>query len=162
MLKFNQLRRLPVQISNRLKSTLVIVEHDNQKLTPITLNAITAAKKIPKNETITCLVAGTSCQKIAEDVAKIDSVNKVIVVEDASLKGFLPEALAPLVVNAQKQLNFSHIAVGSSAFGKNVLPRIAALLDTQPISDIIGINDENTFVRTIYAGNAIQTVKVCF
>lgn len=160
MLKLNHLRNLSTQLSRRLKSTLVIVEHDNQKVTPITLNAISAAKKIPQNESITCIVAGTNCQKVADEVSKIDSVKKVLVVDDASLKGFMPESLAPIVVNAQKQLNFTHIAIGSSAFGKSVLPRIAALLDTQPVSDIIGINDPQTFVRTIYAGNAIQTVKV--
>ena len=69
-------------------------------------------------------------------------------------------SLAPLLVQTQKQFSFTHIAVGSSAFGKNLLPRVAALLDTQPVSDIISIKDESTFVRTIYAGNAIQTVKV--
>lgn len=159
MFKLNQLRNVSSQIGRRFKNTLVIVEHDNQKLTPITLNAITAAKKIPQNESITCLVAGSGCQKVADEVAKIDSVKKVLVVDDAALKGFLPESLAPVVVNAQKQLNFTHIAVGSSAFGKSLLPRVAALLDTQPISDIIGIEDPQTFVRTIYAGNAIQTVK---
>lgn len=160
MLKLNHLRNLSIQCSRRFKNTLVIVEHDNQKVTPITLNAITAAKKIPQNESITCIVAGSNCQKVADEVSKIDSVKKVIVVDDASLKGFMPESLAPIVVNAQKQLNFTHIAIGSSAFGKGLLPRIAALLDTQPVSDIIGINDPQTFVRTIYAGNAIQTVKV--
>lgn len=160
MLKLNHLGRLHNQVLKRLKSTLVIVEHDNQKVTPVTLNAITAAKKIPKNESITCIVAGTNCAKIAEDVAKVEGVKKVLVVDDGSLKGFLPEVLAPIVVNSQKQFNFSHIAAGSSAFGKNLLPRVAALLDIQPISDIIGINDEQTFVRTIYAGNAIQTIKV--
>lgn len=158
MFKLNNVAKYS-QVLKRLKSTLVIVEHDNQKLAPITLNAITAAKKLPKNENITCLVAGTSCSKVAEEVAKIEGVNKVLVVEDAGLKGFLSEVVAPLVVQTQKQSNFTHIAVGSSAFGKNLLPRVAALLDTQPVSDIIGISDESTFIRTIYAGNAIQTIK---
>ena len=64
-------------------------------------------RKFPKNETITCIVAGTNCSKVAEEVAGIDSVNKVLVADDATLKGFLPEILAPLVVNSQKQFNFS-------------------------------------------------------
>jgi len=138
----------------------VIVEHDNQKLNPVSLNALTAATKLPKNESITCLVAGNGdCSKIAEEVAGINGVTKVLVTNNPALNGFLPEAFAPLVVSAQKQFTFSHILVGSSAFGKNLLPRVGALLDAQPVSDIIGINDENTFVRTIYAGNAIQTVR---
>ena len=71
----------------------------------------------------------------------------------------MPEVLAKLVVDLQKKNNYSHILAGSSAFSKNLLPRVSALLDVQPISDVIGISSEDTFVRTIYAGNAIQTVK---
>jgi electron transfer flavoprotein alpha subunit len=142
------------------KSTLVIVEHDNSSLNPITLNALTAAKKIPKNETITCLVMGSDCGKVVTDVSKqLDGVNSVIVSDNANNKGFMPEVLAKIIVNLQKKHNFTHILAGSSAFGKNLLPRVSALLDVQPISDVIGINSENTFMRTIYAGNAIQTVK---
>jgi electron transfer flavoprotein alpha subunit len=146
-------------IFNRFKSTLVIVEHDNQHITPITLNAITAATQIPKNETVTCLVIGTGCQSVADSCSKISGVSKVLLADNAAFKGFMPETLAPFIVGNQKKFSFSHIVMGSSAFGKNLIPRVAALLDVQPISDIISIKDENTFVRTIYAGNAIQTVK---
>lgn len=144
---------------NRFKSTLVIVEHDNSQIIPITLNAITAATKVPKNESVTCLVVGTDCGKVAESVSKIEGVKSVLVADNAGFKGFLPETLAPLVVENQKKHAFTHITAGSSAFGKNLMPRIAALLDVQPVSDIVAMNDESTFVRTIYAGNAIQTVK---
>jgi electron transfer flavoprotein alpha subunit len=113
---------------NRLKSTLVIVEHDNQKLNPSTLNTITAASKIPKNENIICLVVGTDCGKVADEVAKIAGVGKVLLADDARFKGFMPESLSPIVVNAQKQHSYSHIAANSTAFGKNLLPRVAALL----------------------------------
>lgn len=143
----------------RFKSTLVVVEHDNVNVLPISLNAITAANQVPKNEKVTCLVLGTDCAKVAENVAKIKGVNSVLVSDNAAFKGFLPEVLAPFVVETQKKHTFSHIAMGSSAFGKNLTPRVAALLDVQPLSDIVGMEDENTFVRTIYAGNAIQTVK---
>lgn len=146
-------------ILQRFKSTLVIVEHDNQLVAPITLNAITAASKIPKNETITCLVIGTDCGKVAESCSKIDKVKKVLVADSANFKGFMPETLAPFIAESQKKNSFTHITMGSSAFGKNLLPRVAALMDIQPVSDIIGIEDESTFVRTIYAGNAIQTIK---
>ena len=137
----------------------MIVEHDNHKINPITLNTITAAKKLPKNESITCLVIGTDCGKAAEEASKIEGVNKVLLLDNQAFKGFLPETLAPVIVQSQQKMAFSHIMFGSTAFGKNLMPRVAALLDVQPFSDIIGIDDENTFIRTIYAGNAIQTVR---
>lgn len=146
-------------VLKRFKSTLVVVEHDNANVLPISLNAITAANQVPKNEKVTCLVLGTDCAKVAESVAKIKGVNSVLVSDNVAFKGFLPEVLAPFVVETQKKHSFTHIAMGSSAFGKNLTPRVAALLDVQPLSDIIGMEDESTFVRTIYAGNAIQTVK---
>lgn len=158
MFKLNQFVRHN-SLLKRFKSTLVIVEHDNQKISPITLNTIAAANKIPKNETITCIVAGTDCSKVAEEASRLTGVKKVLVADNVAFNGFLPEVLAPVIVESQKQNNFSHIVFGSSAFGKNLMPRVAALMDTQPISDIIAINDESTFTRTIYAGNAIQTVR---
>jgi electron transfer flavoprotein alpha subunit len=158
MLKLNNLVRYN-SVFKRFKNTLVLVEHDNQKVTPITLNAITAATKIPKNENLTCIVMGVNCSKVAEEVSKINGVKKVILVEDQSFKGFLPENVAPVIAQAQKKFGFTHIAAGASAFGKNVIPRAAALIDSQPISEIIAIPEENVFIRTIYAGNAIQTVK---
>jgi len=143
-------------ILSRFKSTLVISEHNNEALTPITLNAITAAKQLGD---VTCLVAGTQCSKVVEELSKVDGVSKILLADNEAFKGFLPEALTPLVLETQKQFNFSHIVAGASAMGKSLLPRVAAKLDVAPVSDIIGIKDESTFVRTIYAGNAIQTVK---
>jgi electron transfer flavoprotein alpha subunit len=122
------LARSHTGLLKRFKSTLIIVEHDNQKLNPSTLNTITAASKIPKNESITCLVAGTDCGKVAEEVAKIAGVSKVLLADDARFKGFMPESFGPLIVSAQKQHNYSHIAANSTAFGKNLLPRVAAVL----------------------------------
>ncbi|CAD5121489.1 DgyrCDS9994 [Dimorphilus gyrociliatus] len=142
--------------SMRWQSTLVIGEHADGKLTPITLNAITAAKQFGD---VSCLVAGEQCANIAEEVSKIDGVSKVLVSDNATFKGLLPESITPLVLEAHNQFKFSHIVAGASAFGKNVIPRIAAKLDVSPVSDIIGIKDKDTFVRTIYAGNAVQTVK---
>lgn len=146
-----------VFLLNRFQSTLVIAEHDNQKLGPITLNTITAAKKIGGD--VTCLVAGSQCAKVAEEVSKIPGINKVLLADSDAFKGFLPESLTPLLLATQKQFNFSHILAGATAMGKGLLPRLAAKLDVSPISDIIGIKDKDTFVRTIYAGNAIQTLK---
>lgn len=84
---------------------------------------------------------------------------KVIVAENEAFKGFTPESITPLVLSLQNQLKFTHIVAGASAFGKNLAPRIAAKLDVSPISEIIDVKAPDTFVRTIYAGNAIQTLK---
>lgn len=145
------------QSINRFNSTLVIADHDNEKLTPITLNTVTAASKLGGD--ITCLVAGNQCGKVAEEVSKISGVSKVLLADNAVFSGSLPEALTPLLLETQKQFNFTHILTGASATGKNVMPRLAAKLDVSPISEIIGVQDADTFVRTIYAGNAIQTLK---
>ncbi|KAG7280048.1 hypothetical protein CRUP_030504 [Coryphaenoides rupestris] len=141
----------------RFQSTLVIAEHNNEKLTPITLAAITAASKLGGE--VSCLVAGTECSKVAEELSKVAGVKKVLVAQHDAYKGSLPEELTPLVLATQQQFNFTHICAGASAFGKNLLPRVAAKLDVAPISDIIEIKSPDTFVRTIYAGNALSTVK---
>uniref|UniRef100_A0A3P8VCB1 Electron transfer flavoprotein subunit alpha n=1 Tax=Cynoglossus semilaevis TaxID=244447 RepID=A0A3P8VCB1_CYNSE len=141
----------------RFQSTLVVAEHNNDKLTPITLNTITAASKLGGD--VSCLVAGTNCSKVVEEISKIQGVKKVLVAQHDSYKGALPEELTPLILETQKQFNFTHICAGASAFGKNLLPRVAAKLDVAPISDIIEIKSPDTFVRTIYAGNALSTVK---
>jgi len=142
---------------SRNASTLVVVEHDDNTMNPVTLNAVTAAKKFGGD--VTCLVAGTNCAGVAAEVSKVEGISKVLVAQDASYKGFLPEHLTPVLLESQKQFGFSHILAGSSAFGKNLLPRVAAKLDVAPISDVTGIVDDSTFVRSIYAGNAISTVK---
>ncbi|KAK0144195.1 Electron transfer flavoprotein subunit alpha, mitochondrial [Merluccius polli] len=141
----------------RLQSTLVVAEHNNDKLTPITLSAITAASKLGGE--VTCLVAGTECSKVVEEVSKVQGVKKVLVAQHDAYKGALPEELTPLILATQQQFTFTHICAGASAFGKNLLPRVAAKLDVAPISDIIEIKSPDTFVRTIYAGNALSTVK---
>uniref|UniRef100_A0A8C0PFT6 Electron transfer flavoprotein subunit alpha, mitochondrial n=1 Tax=Canis lupus familiaris TaxID=9615 RepID=A0A8C0PFT6_CANLF len=141
----------------RFQSTLVIAEHANDTLAPITLNTITAAKHLGGE--VSCLVAGTKCDKVAQDLCKVAGVAKVLVAQHDTYKGLLPEELTPLILATQKQFSYTHICAGASAFGKNLLPRIAAKLDVAPISDIIAIKSPDTFVRTIYAGNAICTVK---
>ncbi|XP_066598036.1 electron transfer flavoprotein subunit alpha, mitochondrial [Prorops nasuta] len=143
--------------ARRLESTLVIAEHNNEKLLPITYNAITAAKQIGGD--VTVLVAGTSCSPVTDTVKKAAGVSKILVAEDEAFKGFTPESLTPLILAAQKEHKFSHILAGASAFGKALLPRVAAKLDVSPISDIIKIKSTDTFTRTIYAGNAVETLK---
>lgn len=149
--------RLFCVASYRCNSSLVIIEHDNEKLIPISLNTITAAQKIGKN--VTCLVAGTKTSSIVEQLKKVHGVSKILIAENEALNGFLPERLTPLVLASQKQFNFTHILAGATAFGKNLLPRVAAKLDVSPISDVIEVKSPDTFVRPIYAGNALLTLK---
>jgi electron transfer flavoprotein alpha subunit len=141
----------------RFASTIVVADHNNETVSPITLSTITAAKKVGGD--VICLVAGSKVSGVAEQLCKAAGVNKVLVAEDAALTGFLPERLTPLVLAAQKQFNATHIMAGASATGKSLLPRVASKLDVSPISEIIAVKDADTFVRLIYAGNAVQTLK---
>ncbi|KAK9890142.1 hypothetical protein WA026_008948 [Henosepilachna vigintioctopunctata] len=140
----------------RLQSTLVIAEHDNTGLQAVTRNAITAAKKLGGE--ITVLVAGVNCKPASEAVAKASGIARVLVAESKAFKGFTAESLTPLIVDVQKKSNFTHIVSCASAFGKALLPRVAAKLDVSPVSDVIGIQSPDTFIRSIFAGNAIQTI----
>jgi len=142
----------------RSQSTLVLAEHNNDKLNPVTLHAITAAKQLGGD--INCIVVGSSnCANVAKELAEVGGISKILVAENAAFKGFLPETLAPFILASREQFKFTHILAGASAFSRGLLPRVAAKLDVSPISDIIGIKDADTFVRTIYAGNAIMTLK---
>jgi len=149
--------RLCQTSGRRLQSTLVIAEHDNNQLTPITLNAITAANQMGGE--VSLLVAGSQCANVVSQLAQAQGVAKILVADSDSLKGFMPETLAPLILATQEQFKFSHIVAGASAFGKSLLPRVAAKLDVAPISDIIEVKSADTFVRTIYAGNALMTLR---
>ncbi|MBB3101850.1 electron transfer flavoprotein subunit alpha/FixB family protein [Azomonas macrocytogenes] len=134
---------------------LVIAEHDNAVLAAATLNTVTAAQAIGGD--IHVLVAGSGCTAAAEAAAKIDGVSKVLVADDAIYAHQLPENIAPLIVGLAK--GYSHVLAPASTNGKNYLPRVAALLDVDQISDIIAVEGADTFKRPIYAGNAIATVQ---
>ncbi|MBB3265655.1 electron transfer flavoprotein alpha subunit [Azospirillum sp. OGB3] len=136
-------------------SILVIAEHDNAALKAATLNAVGAAAKIGGEVHI--LVAGQGAQAVAEAAAKVAGVTKVLLADDAAYAHPLPENVAPLVVNLAK--GYGHVLAAASSEGKNLLPRVAALLDVAAISDITGVVSADTFERPIYAGNAIATVK---
>nr|CAD7444910.1 unnamed protein product [Timema bartmani] len=116
----------------RFESTLVIAEHNNEKLLPITQNALTAAKKLGGD--ITVLVAGTKCGSVAEQLSKASGVAKILVADNEAFLGFTPESLTPLVLATQNQFNFTHILAGATALGKSLLPRIAAKLDVSPVN----------------------------
>lgn len=136
-------------------TTLVIAEHDGKSLTAGTLATLGAAQKL--NQNIEILVAGTTCQSAAEDAATCGGVRKVILAEHEFLGNGVAEATADLVLQISEP--YTHILAPASTFGKNVLPRVAALLDVSQISDVIGIESSDTFVRPIYAGNALATVQ---
>lgn len=134
---------------------LVLAEHDGNDLKPGTLTTVTAATKIGGD--IHILVMGSGVDKIAGEVATIDGVSKVIYANSESFAHHLPEVLAPFVAGMAD--NYSHILAPSTTFGKNLLPRIAAIKDVQQISDISEVVSADTFKRPVYAGNAIATVQ---
>lgn len=136
-------------------ATLIIAEHNNETLNPATLNTIAAALEIDSQADV--LVAGANCGGVAEAAAKAAGVGKVLLVDDASLANALAENLAPVVVEMAS--NYSHVLAAATTTGKNVAPRIAALLDVSQISDIISVESPDTFKRPIYAGNIIATVQ---
>jgi electron transfer flavoprotein alpha subunit len=135
-------------------SVLAIAEHDNASLKPATLNAVTAAAALGP---VTLLVAGAGCAAVADQAAKVAGVTKVLLADAPEYGNFLPENLAPLIVRLAD--GYSHVVATGTTFGKNVLPRAAALLDLQQISDAIKIVSPDTFVRPIYAGNGLATVQ---
>ena len=137
-------------------NTLVIAEHDNQTIADATKKALSAAIALGKE--VHLLVAGENCADAVADAANIDGVAKVLKADDAAFAKLLAEPLADLVVSLAD--GYSAIITAATTNGKNFMPRIAALLDMPQLSDITAVIDANTFERPIYAGNAIQTVKV--
>ena len=135
--------------------TLILVEHEDGDIRPATLNVVTAAGEIGGE--VDLLVAGKDVSAVAEQASKIAGVAKVLVADDAGYEHELAENLSALVVSQAD--GYSHIMFAATASGKNVMPRVAALLDVSGISDIIEVKGEDTFVRPIYAGNALATVK---
>ncbi len=136
-------------------AVLLIVEHNNKELKAFTLNAATAASQIDGE--VHALVIGNNCADAAKATSELPVVKKVITVEAAHYENFIAENFAPVVVKLAE--NYSHIVCSANTFGKNLMPRIAAKLDTSQVSDIIKVLSQDTFVRPIYAGNAFATVK---
>ena len=134
--------------------TLVLVEHDNSSVKDATLSTVTAASKLGE---VHLLVAGKGCAGVAEAAAKIAGVGKVHLADDAAYEHQLAENLAPLIVDLMG--HHDAFLAPATTTGKNVAPRVAALLDVMQVSEIIGIEGDKTFVRPIYAGNAIATVE---
>lgn len=136
-------------------SILVYAEHDNNELKTDTLKTVAAAQAIGGE--IHLLVAGHNCSSVSEQAAKVNGVSKVLVADNAAYAHQLAENVSLLVVELAS--DYEHILATALSIGKNFMPRVAALLDVAQISDIIGVESADTFVRPIYAGNAIATVK---
>ncbi|WP_029008833.1 electron transfer flavoprotein subunit alpha/FixB family protein [Azospirillum halopraeferens] len=135
---------------------LVVAEHDNAHLKPATLNAVAAAAKLGSD--IHLLVAGRDCRAVADQAAAVAGVVKVHLADAPEYAHGLPEAVAPLVARLAGE-GYGHVLAAATSYGKNLLPRAAALLDVAAISDILSVEGEDTFTRPIYAGNAIATVR---
>ena len=136
-------------------TTLLIAEHDNATLKDATAKALTAAKQVGGD--VHVLVAGKGCQAAADAAAKLDCVQKLLIADADAYSHQLAEPMAALVVSLAK--DYDTIISPATTTGKNFMPRVAALLDVMQISDIIKVEAPDTFVRPIYAGNALQTVK---
>ena len=134
---------------------LVIAEHDNQSLKAATRNAVTAAQKIGAE--IHVLVVGSGCASVVEAAAKLAGVTRVKVADAEQYGNQLAESFAALIV--ANAAGYSHILAASTANGKNTMPRVAALLDVAQITDIVAVESADIFVRPIYAGNVLATVK---
>ena len=135
--------------------TLVIVEHDNKNIKGSTYNTIAAASELPAE--ITLLVAGFGIDTVIKEAQTIDGITNILKCDNKIYTNHIAEDLSVLVV--KNKSDFTHIFAPSTTFGKNLMPRVSAMLDTQQISDIISIESEDTFKRPIYAGSCIATVK---
>jgi electron transfer flavoprotein alpha subunit len=136
-------------------SVLLIAEHNNKELKPFTLNAATAASQIDSE--VHAVIIGQNCGDAAKALSELPLIKKVIQVEAPYYENFVAENFAPVIVKLAE--NYSHIVCSANTFGKNLMPRIAAALDTSQISDITKVISADTFLRPIYAGNAFATVK---
>ena len=134
---------------------LVLAEHNNIDIKSSTLNTISAASQIDQD--IHVLVTGHECEELAKNISKCEKVSKVYLANNEKLKNPIAENIEPIVVSLAN--NYSHIMAPATTFGKNIFPRIAVKLDIAQVSDVIKIISSDTFMRPIYAGNAIATVK---
>ena len=135
--------------------SLVLIEHSQGKISIPSLSTLNAAKQLGGE--ITALVTGveSDCENVGKYVSKMEGINKIILYSNESLKNFIGENVSKAILSIQKKENYTHILSNHSAFGKNILPRLGANLDVQPISDVMTINSPSNFVRPIYAGNAL-------
>ena len=136
-------------------SVLLIAEHNNKEIRPFTLNAITAASQIDQD--VHVLVIGNNTDAVSKSISEVPNVKKIIQIDNEIYENYLAENFTPAIIKQAK--NYSHIVCSANTFGKNLMPRVAALLDTSQVSDIIKVISPDTFLRPIYAGNAFATVQ---
>jgi len=141
----------------RFNSTLVVVDHDNTALNESAFSVVSAAQQL--GDDVNILVSGKDCGAVAEAAAKVAGIKKVFHAESDALTNHVAENLTNIVVNLQKEHNFTNILAAASSIGKGTLPRVAVSLDVAPIPEVIKIESADTFVRPIYAGNALCTVQ---
>ncbi|GEQ72690.1 hypothetical protein JCM33374_g6377 [Metschnikowia sp. JCM 33374] len=137
--------------------TLAFIESASGNITASSLSAITAAQALGKP--VTAIIAGSDGEKIASSASKIEGISKVLLAKDSRYDHYLAEELAPLLKEIIETRQFTHVITPASAVGKSFLPRLGALIDVQPISDVTKVLADDTFVRPIYAGNALATIK---
>ena len=136
-------------------SVLLIAEHNNKEVKPFTLNAISAASQI--NADVHVLVIGSNSEDVAKSISQIPNVKRIIHVNNSIYENYLAENYTSVIFKISE--SYSHIVCSANTFGKNLMPRVAALLDVSQVSDITKVISEDTFQRPIYAGNAFATVK---
>tara|TARA_A100001011_G_scaffold42869_1_gene40407 strand:- start:521 stop:1474 length:954 start_codon:yes stop_codon:yes gene_type:complete len=136
-------------------SVLLIAEHNNNEIKPFTLNAISAASQI--NVDVHVLVIGSNSEEVAKSISQVPNVKKVIHVNNSIYENYLAENYTSVIIKLSE--SYTHIVCSANTFGKNLMPRVAALLDVSQVSDITKVISEDTFQRPIYAGNAFATVK---
>jgi electron transfer flavoprotein alpha subunit len=136
-------------------SALLIAEHDNKEVRPFTLNTITAASQIDQD--LHVLVIGHNADAVVKFISEVPNVKKIIHVDNEIYQNYLAENFTPVIVKQSE--NYSYVVCSANTFGKNLMPRVAALLDTSQVSDIIKVISPDTYLRPIYAGNAFATVK---
>jgi len=136
-------------------SILVIAEHNNKEIKPATLNTISAASQL--NNKVEILIIGHECDTIAKELSNYKNINKVLVLNNKKYENPIAENFTKVILSIAE--NYSHIVAPATTFGKNILPRVSVKLDVAQVSDIIKIESEDTFVRPIYAGNALATIK---
>ena len=136
-------------------SILILAEHNNFEVKSSTLNTISAASKVGSE--IDVLVVGSDIENIAKEISNYLNVSKVISLDNKNYEHAIAEKIDPVIVSIAEK--YSHIFAPATTFGKNIMPRVAVKLDVAQISDVINIESEDTFIRPIYAGNALATVK---
>ncbi|CCH44213.1 Electron transfer flavoprotein subunit alpha,mitochondrial [Wickerhamomyces ciferrii] len=160
---FRSIRLQPLRsfksYSQRFGSTLAFIEAQGDSISSASLSSLNAAKQI--GNPIIAILLGSSAKSAAENLQKIDGLDKILLASNNEFDHNLPEYLSPVLTKLiqDESKDISHFITPATAVGKNILPRIGALLDSQPVSDIIKVQDSTTFVRPIYAGNALTTVK---